>query len=70
MDLEQLAQSTCPTITVSAAAGVLGVDPRTVMRGVDEGTIPAIRLGRRVVIPRVPLLRMLTGEPASAEVTA
>ncbi len=37
-------------------AAMLAVDPRTVDHAIDEGTIPAVRLGRRVLIPRRPFL--------------
>jgi len=49
-------------ITRKEAAELLQVDPRLVSRGVDEGKIPHIRLGRRVLILRAPLDRMLNGE--------
>lgn len=40
----------------SEVASLLAVDPRTVDHAIDEGTIPAVRLGRRVLIPRRPFL--------------
>ncbi|AUN42487.1 hypothetical protein ASU32_22730 [Tsukamurella tyrosinosolvens] len=51
------------------------VDPRTVNRAIADGTIPAVRLGRRVFVPRLPLLELLdsagntepTGAPPSAD---
>jgi len=45
-------------ITFTEAAHALGVDPRTVTVGIDNGTIPAVKLGRRVVIPREKFLRL------------
>lgn len=50
--LAELRESTAATITMKTAAVVLGCDPRTVSAGIAEGSIPAVRLGRRVVIPR------------------
>lgn len=38
-------------VRASEAAEVLHCDPRTVMRGVSEGTIPAVKIGRMVRIP-------------------
>jgi excisionase family DNA binding protein len=32
---------------------------RTVSRAIGNGELPALRLGRRVLIPRVPLLAVL-----------
>jgi excisionase family DNA binding protein len=41
-----------PTISVSEAATVLGVNPRTVYNSVGrEGGCPAVRLGRVIRIP-------------------
>lgn len=52
------------------ASKVFHVDPRTVNRAIADGTIPAVRLGRRVFVPRLPLLEMLDGagraEPPAA----
>lgn len=60
MTLEDLKHSPAATITRQQAAQVLGVDPRTVTQGITDGTIPAIKVGRRTVIPREPFLAMLT----------
>lgn len=49
-------------MTRKEAAELLQVDPRLVSRGVDEGKIPHIRLGRRLLILSGPLNRMLNGE--------
>ncbi len=45
-------------ITRTEAAAALGVDPRTVTAGIENGTIPAVKLGKRVVIPREKFLRL------------
>lgn len=50
--LAELRASHAATITMKTAAAVLGCDPRTVSAGIKDGSIPAIRLGRRQVIPR------------------
>ncbi|GEB94207.1 helix-turn-helix domain-containing protein [Microbacterium lacticum] len=39
-------------ITRQEAAEALGVDPRTITVGIEDGTIPSVKIGRRVVIPR------------------
>ena len=39
-------------------AALLAVDPRTVDHAIGDGTIPAVRLGRRVLIPRRPFLEV------------
>lgn len=66
MTLEDLRTSTSATIAMADAAEILGLDPLTMMRGVEDGTIPAIRLGRRVEIPRDSLLRMITSGAPNA----
>ena len=56
------------TLTVREAADLLGTDPRTVTGelNVNGGTIPALRVGRRIVIPREPFMQWLTGRDAVA----
>ncbi|MBS4103884.1 excisionase family DNA-binding protein [Tsukamurella paurometabola] len=58
-DLEWLRRSSAATLSRPEAAEVMGVDTRTLGRGIESGDIPAIRVGRRVLIPREPLLRLL-----------
>jgi excisionase family DNA binding protein len=59
VDLEELRISRAAVVTVAQAAAVFGVDVRTVTRAIENGELPALRLGRRVLIPRVPLLAAL-----------
>ena len=47
------------TLTVEEAAALLGISRGLAYEMVREGKIPAIRLGRRVVIPRPALERLL-----------
>lgn len=56
--MDQLRASRSLIITRTEAAHALGVDPRMVTAGIDNGTIPAVKLGRRVVIPREKFLRL------------
>lgn len=56
--IDSLRGSRSLVITRTEAAAALGVDPRTVTAGVENGTIPAVRLGRRLVIPREKFLRL------------
>ena len=51
---------------VAQAASVFGVDVRTVTRAIENGELPAVRLGRRVLIPRLPLLAALGVSVADA----
>ena len=56
MNLDDLRISRSAVVTVSQAASVFGVDVRTVTRAIENGELQAVRLGRRVLIPRLPLL--------------
>lgn len=69
MDLDELQISRAAVVTVAQAASVFGVDVRTVTRAIENGELPALRLGRRVLIPRLPLLAALgvTVDAALAE---
>jgi excisionase family DNA binding protein len=50
-----------PTFSVDEVAAILGVSRDTVYQCVSTGEIPALRLGRRLLIPRTALTRMLGG---------
>lgn len=45
-------------ITKAEAARALGVDVRTVTRSIEDGSIPFVHIGRRVLIPRLPFLAL------------
>lgn len=49
------------TYTVARAAALLGVSRNTAYEAVRTRQLPAIRIGRRIVIPRDQLHRMLAG---------
>ena len=48
-----------PTVTVQMAGAVLGIERTAAYAAVRRGDIPSLKIGRRVVVPTVPLLRML-----------
>ena len=51
-------------MTVTELAALMKLDPRTVRRGIEDGSIPAVRVGRSTRIP-VPKVRALMGlDPA------
>ena len=52
-----------PSITVEEAAEVLGISRATAYEAVRKGAIPAIRIGRRLVVPTESLLRLLGFAP-------
>jgi excisionase family DNA binding protein len=67
MDLEDLRASRSAVVTVAQAASIFGVDVRTVSRAIQTGELPVLRLGPRILIPRIQLLELLGvddgGEP-------
>ena len=48
------------TLTRAETADLLGVSVRTISESAMKGDIPSVRLGRRVLIPREPLVAMFT----------
>ena len=62
--IDTLRESRSVVITRKDAAEALGVDPRTITVGINDGTIPTVKLGRRVVIPRERFLRIFDASEA------
>jgi hypothetical protein len=60
-DLDTLRRMTSATITRELTAQVLDTDPRTVTRGCELGQIPHVRVGRRLLVLREPLIAVLEG---------
>lgn len=52
------------TITVDEAARLIGIGRSAGYQAVASGDLPSIKIGRRIVIPVAPLLRMLEVEDA------
>jgi len=49
------------TLTVEEASIVLGIGRTAAYEAARRGQIPAIRIGRRLVVPRAALGKMLSG---------
>ena len=47
------------TVTIAEAARILGIGRDTAYGLVRQGVIPSLQLGRRIVVPKVGLDRML-----------
>jgi len=47
------------TLKVAEAAEILGISPSSAYEAVRTGQIPTIRVGRRLLIPKVALARLL-----------
>lgn len=67
MNLGDLRRSQSAVVSVADAASVLGVDVRTVSRAIECGDLPALKVGRRVLIPRLLLLARLGVDTERAE---
>ena len=76
MTLDELRASPKAALTVTEVAALLGLDQRTVRRACEDGQLPALYAGRRILIPRERLLPLLTtpnnsdGADATSEPTA
>ena len=53
------------TYTVEEAGRVLGIGRNAAYDAVNRGEIPSLRLGKRLVVPKVALDRLLSGERAT-----
>jgi excisionase family DNA binding protein len=52
-------------MTVDEAAKALGIGRTQAYRAVQSGEIPSIRIGRRYLVPRAALEKMLRREPTA-----
>lgn len=46
------------TLTVDEVAEMLGISRSAAYQGTRDGTIPAVRIGRRIIVPRAKLMEM------------
>lgn len=60
---DQLGISGKAVLTASEAAAVLRVSERSLRDMIKDGTVPSLRLGRRLVVPVPMLLRSLLEGP-------
>lgn len=73
MTLDDVRASTAAVLTVTHVARLLTdldgehLDERTVRRACEDGQLPCIRVGRRLLIPRLPLLALLSAGPDMSE---
>lgn len=51
------------TCSIGEAGALLGIGRASAYEAARTGQIPTIRLGRRLVVPRAALERLLNGEP-------
>ena len=53
--------SECMTISVEQAGRILGISRGAAYAHANDGTIPTIRLGKRILVPKAALSRLLNG---------
>jgi len=51
-----------PTLSVAETAELLGISRWLVQQAVQDGSLPSVRVGRRILIPRARLLAWLEGD--------
>ena len=56
------ASPTRKTVTVEQAADELGIGRNLGYRAAADGSLPTIRIGKRLLVPRLALDRLLAGE--------
>lgn len=66
LTLEAIREMTKAALSRKEAASALDIDPRTLDKGIDNGTIPSVTIGRRVLIPRLPFLALFGADRAAA----
>jgi hypothetical protein len=52
----------CLTVSVNMAAAMLGLSRNAAYQGCQNGQIPCLRIGKRLLVPKIQLTRMLNGE--------
>jgi excisionase family DNA binding protein len=56
-------QPECLTYTIEEAAMLLGIGRNQAYEAARRGEIPTIRFGKRLVVPRAALTKLLDGNP-------
>ncbi len=57
-----------PTLSVAETADLLGISRWLVQQAVRDGSLPSVRVGRRILVPRVQLDALLAGRSLGASV--
>ena len=62
-----MADSNTATMSVESAGRLLGIGRNSAYEAARQGTIPTLRFGKRVVVPRAALMRLLGEREAPAD---
>jgi excisionase family DNA binding protein len=57
-----------PTLSVAETADLLGISRWLVQQAVRDGSLPSMRVGRRILIPKVQLDALLAGTASARAV--
>ncbi len=57
--MKRILDAEAATLKVPQAARFAGVGPAAIYRGIKDGTIPHIRFGRNIIIPKAAFTRWL-----------
>ena len=61
----------CQTLTVEAAGEIMGIGRNQAYEAVHRGELPSIKIGKRILVPKALLEKLLEGNlPASRGVKA
>jgi len=55
------------TITIPEAAAKLGISRISAYKAAQLGQLPVLRIGKRLVVPKAPLERILAGSPTEMQ---
>ena len=64
MDTEKL------TLTVTEAARCLGIGRNSAYEAIARGEIPVVKVGKRLLVPKAALDRLLSGDHAKSTLTS
>ncbi len=59
-----------PALSVAETAELLGISRWLVQQAVRDGSLPSVRVGRRILIPRLRLQAWLDGSGSAADTAA
>ena len=60
-----MAESECKTLKIEDAAKALGIGRNQCYEAAKRGEIPTIKIGKRLLVPKAALDRMLAGDAAA-----
>jgi len=61
------ADTTAAVLTVSETAALLRMNRNSVYRALHRGELPSVKVGRRLLVPRAALERLLEPSPSTDE---